>query len=67
MGFNLIYWTPMSDLYFLYVSITEECRNFWKKHSFSRRKWPYCGNTIQVNITGLGSIGLRNKNLTEKY
>ena len=58
MGFNLIYWTPMSGSYFLYGSILEKCGHFWKNGRFSGRIWPDWGNTTRADMAGLGSIGL---------
>ena len=34
MGFNLIYWTPMSGLYLLYGFILEKCGNSLKNSCF---------------------------------
>ena len=59
MGFNLIYWTPMSGSCVLYGSILEKCGNLWKNGRFSGRIWPDWGNTIWADMAGLGSIGLR--------
>ena len=58
MGFNLIYWTPMSSSYFLYGSFLEKYGFFWKNGRFSGRIWPDLGNTTWADMTGLGSIGL---------
>ena len=58
MGFNLIYWTPMSGSYFLYGSILEKCGNFWKNCRFSGWIWPDWGNTTWADMAGLGSIGI---------
>ena len=58
MGFNLIYWTPMSGSYFLKHSILEKCGNLWKNGRFSGRIWPDWGNTAWADMAGLGSIGL---------
>ena len=58
MGFNLIYWTPISGSYFLQHSILGKCGNLWKKGRFSGRIWPDWGNTAWVDMAGLGSIGL---------
>ena len=58
MGFNLIYWNPMSGSYFLYGSILEKCGNFRKNGRFSGRIWPDWGNTTWADMAGLGSIGL---------
>ena len=66
MGFNLIYWTPMSGLYLLYGSILEKCENFWKNGSFSGRIWPDWGNITQVDKAGLGSIGLNQQALSKR-
>ena len=59
MGFNLIYWNPMSGSYFLYGSILEKYGNFRKNGRFSGRIWPDWGNTTWADMAGLGSIGLR--------
>ena len=59
MGFNLIYWNPMSGSYFLYGSILEKCGNFRKNGGFSGRIWPDVGNTTWADMAGLGSIGLK--------
>ena len=58
MGFNLIYWTPISGLYILKHSILEKCGNFWENGHFSWQIWPDWGNTAWADIAGLGSIGL---------
>ena len=58
MGFKMIYWTPMSGLYFLYGSILEKYGNLWKNGRFSRRVWPDWGNTAWADMAELGSIGL---------
>ena len=51
MGFKMIYWTPISDSYFLKGSIYEKCGIFWKK----QRIWPDWGNTARADMAGLGS------------
>ena len=58
MGFNLIYWNPMTGSYFLYGTILEKCGNFRKNGRFSGRIWPDWGNTTWADMAGLGSIGL---------
>ena len=58
VGFNLIYWTPMSGSYFLYGSILEKCGNFRKNSRLSGRIWPDWGNTTWADMAGLGSIGI---------
>ena len=59
MGFNMIYWTPISGSYFLMGSILGKMWKFWgKKGRFSRRIWPDWGNTARADMAGLGSIGL---------
>ena len=58
MGFNLIYWTPMSGSYFLWGSNLEKYGKFWKNGRFSRRIWPEWGNTTRADLDGLGSIGI---------
>ena len=58
MGFNSIYWTPMSGSYFFGDSIFEKYGKIWKNGHFSGRIWPDCGNTIWADMAGLGSIGL---------
>ena len=58
MGFNLIYWTPMSGSYFCIGSNLEKCGKFWKNGRFSRRIRPDWGNTAWADMAGLGSIGL---------
>ena len=37
MGFKMIYWTPISGSYFLWGSILEKCRKFWKNGLFPGR------------------------------
>ena len=64
MGFNLIYWTPISRSYFSKHSILEKCGIFLKNSRFSGRIWPDWGNTAWADMAGLGSIGL---NLVETY
>ena len=59
MGFKMIYWTPMSGLYFLWGSIFEKCGKFWKTGRFSGRIWPDWGNTTRADMAGLGSIGIQ--------
>ena len=61
MGFKMIYWTPISGLYFLKGCILEKCGNFQKNGRFSGRIWPDWGNTARADMAGLGSIGLRNR------
>ena len=58
MGFNLIYWTPMSSSYFFEGSNLEKYGTFWKNGRFSGRIWPDWGNTTQADLAGLGSMGL---------
>ena len=58
MGFKIIYWTPMSGLYFLYGSTLEKYGNLWKNGRFSGRIWPDWGNTAWADMAGLGTIGL---------
>ena len=60
VGFNLIYWTPISGSYFINGSILEKCGNFRKNGRFSRQIWPDWGNTTRADMAGLGSIGLKN-------
>ena len=59
IGFNLIYWTPICDKYFLEGSILEKCGKFRKNGCFSGRIWPDWGNTTWADMAGLGSIGLK--------
>ena len=59
MGFNLIYWTPICDEYFLHCSILEKCGKIRKTDVFSRRLRPDWGNTTWAATAGLGSIGLK--------
>ena len=42
VGFNLIYWTPITGSYFLYGSILEKCRSLEKRPFF------------QADMSGLG-------------
>ena len=58
MGFNMIYWTPVSGSSFLWGSILEKCGKFWKNGRFSGRIWPDWGNTTRADMARLGSIGL---------
>ena len=58
MGFNLIYYTPMSGSYLMYGSILEKCEFFLKNGRFSGRIWPDGGNTTRADMAGLGSIGI---------
>ena len=56
---RLIYWTPISGVYFLVGSnLEKKCGSFFKNSCFSGRIWPDWGNTIWVDMTWLGSIGL---------
>ena len=57
IGFNLIYWTPMSASYFLKGSILEKCGNIWKNGRFSGQLLPDFGNIARADTAGLGSIG----------
>ena len=57
MGFNLIYWTPMSGSYFCIGYNLEKCGKFWKNGHFSGRIRPDWGNTAWADMAGLGSIG----------
>ena len=57
MGFNLIYWTPVSGSYFFGGSNLEKYGKFWKNGCFSGRIWPDWGNTTWADLAGLGSIG----------
>ena len=44
-----------------YVSVgpnLENCGTFWENGRFSRRIWPYWGNTTWADMAGLGSIGI---------
>ena len=34
MGFNLIYWTPICDKYFMHCSILGKCGKIWKTDVF---------------------------------
>ena len=61
MGFKMIYWTPMSGSYSLYVSILEKCGNFLKNGRFSGRIWTDWGNTTRADMAELGSIGLTSR------
>ena len=63
VGFKMIYWTPLSGLYFLWGSILEKCGKFWKNGRFSGRIWPDWGNTTRADMAGLGSIGLKPMNI----
>ena len=58
MGFNLIYCTPMSGLYFFIGFILEKSGKFLKNSRFSGRIWPDWGNATRADMAGLGSIGL---------
>ena len=58
MGFDLIYWTPMSSSYFLYGSILEKCDFLWKNSYFSGWIWPDWGNTTWTDMAGLGFVGI---------
>ena len=44
MGFNLIYWTPMGNSYFLLGSNLEKYGKFWKKAVFPGRYMAGLGN-----------------------
>ena len=59
MGFNLIYWTPMSGSYFFLGSNLEKYGKFWKNSRFSGRIWPDWGNTTRADLAGLGSKELK--------
>ena len=58
MGFKMIYWNPISGLYFFGGSILEKCGIFWKNGRYSGRIWPDWGNAARADMAGLGSIGL---------
>ena len=64
IGFNLIYWSPTCGQYFLDCSFLEKCGKIWKNGPFSGRLRPDWGNTARAAPAGLGSKGLRMKNLT---
>ena len=59
----MIYWNPISGLYFFSGSILEKCGNLWKNGRFSGRIWPDWGNTARADMAGLGSIGLSEKDV----
>ena len=59
MGFEMIYWTPISGSYVLKGCILEKCGNFGKNGRFSGRIRPDWGNTARADMAGLGSIGLK--------
>ena len=48
----------MGGSYFWLSSNLEKYGKFWKNGCFSGRIWPDWGNTAQVDMAGLGSIGL---------
>ena len=54
----MIYWNPISGLYFFWGFILEKCGNLWKNGRFSGRIRPDWGNTARADMAGLGSIGL---------
>ena len=59
MGYDLIYWTPMSSSYFLMGFILEKYGDLWKKNCcFSGQIRPNWGNTAWADTDRLGSIEL---------
>ena len=57
MAFDLIYWTPICDNYFLKGSILEKCGQLWENGRFSGRLRPDWGSTAWAATAGLGYKG----------
>ena len=55
MGFNLIYWTPMSGYYFFVGSNLEKYGKFWKNGRFFRADMAGLG---KYSMGGYGRIGV---------
>ena len=64
MGFNLIYWTPMSGSYFLGGSNLEKYGKFWKKLPFFQTD---LAGLRKYYTGGFGRIGVYKVNLEIRY